>query len=72
MLSLSEGLGERNVPWCGDVGQLVWSGGRLRLGGVVIFSFEASDVIDGLAVIGGGLTIRCWSLRLMPIVYGRG
>ena len=46
--------------------------GRLRLGGVVIFSFDASDVIDGLSVIGGGLTIRCWSLRLMPIVYGRG
>ena len=61
----------RSVPWCGDVGQLVWSGGRLRLGGG-IFSFDASGVIAGLSVTGGGLTIRCWSLRLMLITYGRG
>ena len=45
--------------------------GRFYLGGVTNFSFDASDVIDGLSVTGGGLTIRCWSLRLMLIAYGR-
>lgn len=46
--------------------------GRFYLGGVTNFSFDASGVIAGLSVTGGWLTIRCWSLWLMPIVYGRG
>lgn len=45
--------------------------GRFYLGGVTNFSFDASGVIAGLSVTGGGLTIRCWSLRLMLIAYGR-